>query len=131
MAYGDVMIIRDDPKTLLSRLAAYVAPYPAKVLAAKGGCSEDTAEKWREGVSWPNARHWLHLIGTFGTDITEAVFHPDRAAARLQEEVAALESELAAKRAALGVVAEGGGRPAARRQALPPRPESRSFRPGP
>lgn len=129
MAYGDVMIIRDDPKTLLNRLAAYVAPFPAKVLAARGGCSVPTAEKWREGVAWPNPRHWMHLVATFGTDITEAVFHPDRAAARLAEECRALEDQLAAKRAALGVVAEGGGRSAVRRPALQLTSESRSIRP--
>lgn len=108
MAYGDTMFIRDDPKILQLRLAAYLRPYPAKVLARKGGCSEDTAEKWREGVSWPSARHWLHLIAAFGRDLTECVFHPDAAAARLAEEVAELEAKLAERRAALGVVAEGG-----------------------
>lgn len=127
MAYGDVMIIRDDPKILLKRLSTYVEPIPAKMLARKGGCSEDTAEKWREGVSWPNARHWLHLISSFGTDITEAVFHPDRAVTRLSEEVAALEDELAAKRTALRVVADGGGSTPLGRPQAPA--EGRAFTP--
>lgn len=126
MTYGDAMFIRDDPKVFQSRLAAYVRPYPAKVLARKGGCSEDTAEKWREGVSWPSARHWFHLISAFGRDLTDSVFHPDAAAARLLEEVAALEQELAAKRAALGVVAPGGRSSAPVMAKAPARHEDRA-----
>jgi hypothetical protein len=108
MAYGDATFMRDDPQILLKRLSDFVQPIPAKVLAKKAGCTEDTAEHFRLGRSWPNARHWLNLIGSFGTDITDAVFHPERALARLQQEVQALEQELAAKRAALGAVADGG-----------------------
>jgi hypothetical protein len=79
----------------------------AKDLARRVGCDPRTAEGFRAGRHWPQAKHWLGLVAAFGTDITEAVFHPDRAAARLQEEIAALEAKLAEQRAALRVVAEG------------------------
>lgn len=105
--------MRDDPQVLTRRLAAFVRPFPAKVLAEKLGCTERTAENIRRG-HWPIARHWLGLVRLFGRDLTECVFHPDAAAARLAEEVAELEAKLAERRAALGVVAK----------------EARSFRPG-
>lgn len=46
------------------------------------------------------ARHWLGLVVTFGEDVTEAVFHPERAAERLQREITELEKQLAERRAA-------------------------------
>lgn len=105
MAYGDATFMRDDPTILQRRFSAFIQPYPAKVLARKAGCTEHTAESWRAGRSWPSARHWLYLVSTFGRDLTECVFHPDAAAARLTEEVAELEAKLAERRATLGVVA--------------------------
>ena len=92
----------------------------AKDLAKQVGCDPRTAEGFRAGRHWPQAKHWIGIVAAFGTDVTDAVFHPDRAAARLTEEVAALEQELAAKRAALGVVAPS-GRSFAPRHAEAPR----------
>lgn len=112
-ATGD-LFMRPDPHLLSRRLAAFVAPVPAKVLAQKIGCTERTAENIRRG-HWPIARHWLALVRTFGRDLTECVFHPDAAYARLTEEVAELEAKLAERRAALRVVEK----------------EARSFAPGP
>lgn len=106
--------MRDDPQVLSRRLAAFVRSVPAKVLADKIGCTERTAENIRRG-HWPIARHWAALVRTFGRDLTESVFHPDAAYARLTEEVAELEAKLAERRAALRVVeadAAGGARPA-------------------
>lgn len=105
MTYGSDLFMRDDPQVLTRRLAAFVRPIPAKVLAAKIGCTERTAENIRRG-HWPVARHWLALVRTFGRDLTECVFHPDAAEARLAEEVAELEAKLAERRATLGVVAK-------------------------
>jgi hypothetical protein len=105
MAYDGDLFMRDDPQVLSRRLAAFVRPFPAKALALRIGCTERTAENIRRG-HWPIARHFLSLVREFGRDLTECVFHPDAAAARLEEEVAALEAELADKRAALGLVAK-------------------------
>ena len=127
MAYAETHCMRDDPQVLTKRLAAYVSKVPAKELADRIGCSERTAENIRRG-HWPIARHWVGLIAAFGRDLTECVFHPDAAAARLAEEVATLERELATKRAALGVVAEGGRRSPTGRPSAPPTTEARSFR---
>lgn len=99
----------------------------AKHLARQIGCDPRTAEGFRAGRHWPQAKHWPAIIAAFGRDVTEAVFHPEAAAARLAEEVWALEEELAAKRAALGVVAEGRSSPAARRPSASASPEARSF----
>lgn len=76
----------------------------AKHLARRIGCDPRTAEGFRAGRHWPQAKHWPGIIAAFGRDLTEAVFHPDEAAARLSEEIAQLEAELAARRATLGVV---------------------------
>jgi hypothetical protein len=98
--------MRDDPQILSRRLAAFVRPIPGEgALAEKIGCTERAAENIRRG-HWPIARHWAGLVRTFGRDLTECVFHPDAAAARLAEEVAELEAKLAERRAALGVVAK-------------------------
>lgn len=98
--------MRGDPQTLSRRLARFVERFPAKELSEQIGCDVRTAENIRRG-HWPIARHWAGLIATFGRDLTEAVFHPDAAAARLEEEVAELEARLADRRAALRVVEEG------------------------
>lgn len=94
-----------DRHVLTARLAAFLRPYPAKVLAQKIGSSPITAENIRKG-HWPTARHWAALVREFGRDLTESVFHPDAAAARLAEEVAELEAKLAEKQRALRVVAK-------------------------
>lgn len=119
MTYGSELFMRPDPQILSRRLAAYVRPYPAKVLAQKIGCTERTAENIRRG-HWPIARHWAALVRQFGRDLTDCVFHPDEAYARLSEEVAELEAKLAERRRALGVVekeARSSGPGASRAQA--------------
>lgn len=103
MSLSGELFMRDDPQVLSRRLAKFVAPVPAKVLAEKIGCTERTAENIRRG-HWPVARHWLALVRTFGRDLTECVFHPEQAAERLQQEVRELEAQLAERRAALRVV---------------------------
>lgn len=105
--------MRPDPQTLSRRLARFVRDVPAKELASIADCTERTAENIRRG-HWPIARHWLGLVRTFGRDLTEAVFHPDAAAARLEEEVAELEAKLAERRAVLAVVETGRKSPGAR-----------------
>ena len=89
-----------DPHLLSRRLSAFVSPFPAKDLSRRVGCDVRTAENIRAG-HWPIARHWLGLLAAFGEDITEAVFHPEKAAQRLELEVKALEEQLAKKRADL------------------------------
>ncbi len=90
-----------DPHILSKRLAAFVKRQgSAKELSDRIGCDVRTAENIREG-HWPIARHWLGLLLAFGKDLTDAVFHPDEAAARLELEVAALDQALARKRADL------------------------------
>ena len=105
MTYGGELFMRDDPQTLSRRLAGFVRPIPAKVLAHKLGCTERTAENIRRG-HWPIARHWVGLVRIFGRDVTEAVFHPEAAAERLAKEVADLEAQLDARRARLRMVSE-------------------------
>jgi hypothetical protein len=105
MTYGGDLFMRDDPQTLSRRLAGFVRPIPAKVLADKLGCTERTAENIRRG-HWPIARHWLGLVRIFGRDLTEAVFHPEAATERLAKEVADLEAQLDARRARLRMVSE-------------------------
>jgi hypothetical protein len=107
MTYGGELFMRDDPQVLSRRLAAFVRPIPAKVLAEKIGCTERTAENIRRG-HWPIARHWLALVRTFGRDLTESFFTPTRPPPVSPRRLPHLKRELAAKRAALGVVAPGG-----------------------
>lgn len=96
----------EHPQILSERLALFVRTKgDAKTLARTINCDVRTAENMRTGRHWPTARHWAGLLTAFGKDITEAVFHPDVAAARLEQEVIRLEQELAARRAALRVVA--------------------------
>ena len=79
----------------------------AKHLAKQIGCDPRTAEGFRAGRHWPQAKHWLGLVATFGKDITEAVFHPEQTAARLEREIQELERQLAERSAQLQSV--GGG----------------------
>lgn len=93
--------MRADPQLLSDRLRAFVRPKAdAKTLANLIGCDVRTAENIRRG-HWPIARHWAGLVATFGRDLTDAVFHPSEAAARLEAEVRNLEQQLAASKAAL------------------------------
>jgi hypothetical protein len=87
-----------DPQLLPTRLRAFLAPVPAKELSRRIACDVRTAENIKSG-HWPIARHWAGLVAAFGRDLTEAVFHPDAAAERLEQEVRHLEEQLAAKRA--------------------------------
>lgn len=80
----------------------------AKDLARKIGCDPRSAEGYRAGRYWPQAKHWPGLVAAFGRDVTEAVFHPDAATERLAREVAELEQQLADRRAALRMVAQEG-----------------------
>lgn len=106
MAYGTSQIMVADPQVLTQRLATFVrSKGDAKTLARTIPCDVRTAENMRTGRHWPTARHWAGLLTAFGQDVTEAVFHPDRAAARLETEVIRLEQELAERRAALRDVA--------------------------
>lgn len=92
--------MRRDPQVLQRRLGEFLRPRAsAKDLSRLIGCDVRTAENIRQG-HWPIARHWLGLVVTFGEDVTEAVFHPERAAERLQREITELEKQLAERRAA-------------------------------
>lgn len=105
-----VHCMRDDPQLLQGRLASFVRQRAdAKTLARMIDCDVRTAENIRRG-HWPTARHWLGLIAAFGADVTEAVFHPDQAAARLEAEVRALEEQLEERKAALRETAGPGAR---------------------
>lgn len=112
MAYDGTLFMGDDPKILLKRLADYVEPYPAKKLARWFGCTEKTAEHFRGGTSWPNARHWQLIVRHFGRDVLSAVFEPeiDETLARLRREERELREKLheieARRRKALGDLAE-------------------------
>lgn len=99
-----------DPQILPVRLGRYLAKLPAKEVARIARCDIRTAENIKRGQNWPIARHWLGLVATFGEDLTEAVFHPEKANARLAREIYDLEQTLAAKRAALvGVQGDSSG----------------------
>jgi hypothetical protein len=117
MTHGASQGMVADPQLLTQRLATFVrSKGDAKTLARTITCDVRTAENMRTGRHWPTARHWAGLLTAFGQDITEAVFHPDRAAARLEAEVLRLEQEIAAKRAALKDV---GGHATRRPENLP------------
>src|SRR5687768_11874516 len=96
MAYDGTLFMDDDPKILLRRLSGYVEPYPAKKLARWIGCTEKTADAFRRGESWPNARHWRLIVQHFGRDVLAAVFEPeiDETLARLRREERELREKL-------------------------------------
>jgi predicted transcriptional regulator len=96
MTCESATFMEDDPQILLRRFADYVRPYPAKVLAGMAGCTEKTAEHYRNGVSWPSARHWRLIVRAFGRDVLAAVFEPEinDTLARLNREAAQLEERL-------------------------------------
>ena len=97
------LTMRSTERDLRETLGVYLTrrSSSAKDLARKIGCTPRAAENFRAGRYWPQAKHWAALSLTFGRDLTDAVFHPEVAAERLAQEVAALEEELAEKRAAL------------------------------
>lgn len=97
------LTMRSTERDLRETLGVYLTrrSSSAKDLARKIGCTPRAAENFRAGRYWPQAKHWADLSLTFGRDLTDAVFHPEVAAERLAQEVAALEEELAEKRAAL------------------------------
>lgn len=86
-----------DDHILLTRLADYMRPYPEKVLARTINCDERTAKHFRNGTSWPNARHWRLIVQAFGRDVIAAVFEPEinDTMARLEREARQLEARLA------------------------------------
>lgn len=107
MAQTMEQCMRTNPQILSERLREFVRPRAdAKTLARLVGCDVRTAENIRRGT-WPIARHWLGLINTFGEDLTEAVFHPERALARMEQEARELEARLLAKKAEIRDVARG------------------------
>lgn len=90
-------------RDLRQMLGAYLrARSPnAKELARQIGCDPRTAEGFRAGRYWPQAKHWIGIVHAFGKDVTESVFHPDAATLRLAQELRELEDALAKKRADL------------------------------
>lgn len=96
MTYAGDPFLDADDHILLRRFAEYVRPYPEKVLARTIGCTERTAKHFRNGTSWPTARHWRLIVQAFGRDVLSAVFDPeiDDTLARLNREAAQLEARL-------------------------------------
>jgi len=96
MAYDGTLFMDDDPRILLQRQARYLEPYPAKKLARWIGCTEKTADAFRRGESWPNARHWRMIVRHFGRDVLSAIFDPeiDETLARLRREERELREKL-------------------------------------
>lgn len=93
---GETYMDADD-HILLRRFAEYVRPYPEKALARTIGCTERTAKHFRNGTSWPNARHWRLIVKAFGRDVIACVFEPEinDTLARLEREARQLEARLA------------------------------------
>lgn len=110
----------DDPRTLLGAFLRR-RTHSAKDLARKIDCDPRAADGYRAGRYWPQARHWPALVAAFGRDLTEAVFFPDAAAARLQREVHELEQVLAERRKALRDTARFASRMAEIRDGHPSR----------
>jgi hypothetical protein len=96
MTFESAHFMDADDRILLKRFAEYVRPYPEKVLARTLGCDERTAKHFRNGTSWPNARHWRLIVQAFGRDVLAAVFDPEinDTLARLNREQAQLEARL-------------------------------------
>lgn len=86
----------DDDLIMLRRFREYVRPYPEKVLAQTIGCDTRTAKSFRNGESWPNARHWRLIVKAFGRDVIACVFEPEinDVVARLSREQRQLEARL-------------------------------------
>lgn len=96
MAWDGTSFMDADDHILLRRFAEYVRPYPEKVLARTIGCTERTAKHFRNGTSWPTARHWRLIVQAFGRDVIAAVFEPEinDTLARLAREQRQLEERL-------------------------------------
>lgn len=96
MTTGATTYMDDGDHILLRRFAEYVRPYSEKVLAQTIGCTERTAKHFRNGTSWPTARHWKLIVRAFGRDVIAAVFDPEinDTLARLNREQAQLEARL-------------------------------------
>ncbi len=92
--------MRDDPRSLQTRLAAFVAgKASAKQLARLLDSDVRTAENIRRG-HWPQAKHFAAIVRAFGRDVIDAVLNPEIAAveARLEaEERHARQAYLAAR----------------------------------
>ena len=111
MTWTGLHCMEPDPQVLPKRLRTYLQPVPAKELSRRIGCDVRTAENIKQG-HWPIARHWAGLVAAFGRDLTEAVFHPEAAVARLEQECRDLEQQLARKRAEAEQLAGHSARPA-------------------
>lgn len=92
--------MRDDPRSLQTRLASFVAGrMTTKQLARLLDSDVRTAENIRRG-HWPQARHFAAIVRAFGRDVIDAVFSPelDAVEARLEaEERLARQAYLAAR----------------------------------
>lgn len=92
--------VPDDPRTLQTRLATFVAGrMTSKQLARLIESDVRTAENIRRG-HWPQARHFAAIVRLFGRDVIDAVLTPEIAAveARLEaEERHARQAYLAAR----------------------------------
>lgn len=104
--------VRDDPRSLQTRLAAFIAGRTTtKQLARLLDSDVRTAENIRRG-HWPQAKHFAAIVRAYGRDVVDAVLTPeiDAVEARLEaEERHARQAYLAAR---------------ARRQAVVRAPES-------
>ncbi len=80
--------MRDDPRSLQTRLASFVAGRTTtKQLARLLDSDVRTAENIRRGC-WPQARQLKAILRAFGRDVDDAVFNP---------EIDAVEARLAAE----------------------------------
>ncbi len=80
--------MRDDPRSLQTRLASFVAGrVTTKQLARLLGSDVRTAENIRRG-HWPQAKHFAAIVRAFGRDVIDAVLSPeiDAVEARLEAE---------------------------------------------
>lgn len=118
MAYDGQLFMADDDRILLLRLADYMRPYPAKRLARWIGCTEKTAENFRKGTGWPNARHFKLILRHFGRDFLDAVCEPeiDQTLARLRREERELREKLHELEARRLAATGGVDRPLERRE---------------
>ena len=111
--------VEQNPQLLSERLAAYLRRRTnAKGLAREIDCDPRTAENILAG-RWPSARHWLHLSRAFGADLVEAVFSPQTAVERLEQEADELERRLSETRALAAEAAGFVPRPARSAAARP------------
>lgn len=96
MSLAGTSFMAGDDQILQLRLAEYFRPYPEKVLARTINCTERTAKHFRNGTSWPTARHWKLIVKAFGRDVISCVFMPeiDDTLARLEREARQLEERL-------------------------------------